>query len=110
MNIINLCIALTISIVYIFHIDAPNQIVSWLADILTNGKIRHIELRKPFGCPLCLSFWTTLIILLCTLPHYWYLSLVFAFSTTYIDYSITILELLLRKIFITLEKLLNKIK
>ena len=110
MNMIILCLALTISIVYIFHIDAPNQIASTLADILTNGKIRHIELRKPFGCPLCLTFWTTLIILLCTTPQYWYMSLLLAFLTKYIDYSITIIELFLDKIFLILEKLLNKIR
>ena len=107
---INICWTLTFAIAYIFHIDAPNQIASWLADILTNGKIKHIELRKPFGCPLCLTFWTTLIILLCTSPQYWYMSLLLAFLSKYFDYGLTILELLLDKAFLLLEKLLNKIK
>lgn len=107
---INLCWTLTFAFAYIFHIDAPNQIASWLANILTNGKIKHIELRKPFGCPLCLTFWTTLIILLCTSPQYWYMSLLLAFLSKYFDYGLTILELLLDKAFLLLEKLLNKIK
>lgn len=107
---INLCWTLTLCIAYIFHIDAPNQIASIIADWLTKGKIKHIELRKPFSCPLCLTFWSTLIILLFTTPQFWYMSFVCAFTTTYIDYGLTIFELILNKIFYLIEKLLNKIK
>lgn len=101
---------LTVVITYIYHLDAPNQIASLFANIITKGKFTNITLKKPFGCPLCITFWITLIILLCTCPHLWALSFVYAFLVKYIDYCISIVELCLDTIFMTLERLLNKIK
>lgn len=102
------CLIIVICIVYIYHIDAPNQLFSAFCSLFLKKDI-YLALKKPFGCPFCMSFWISLILLLIFSPQYWYLSLIFAFSTTYIDYSITIIEKLLNKLFVLLEKLINKI-
>jgi hypothetical protein len=106
---IKVCIILTICIAYIYHIDAPNRIFSSIISLLLKKNI-YLELKKPFGCPLCMTFWISLILLLICSPQICWLSLLLAFSTKYIDYSISIIELLLDKIFVLLERLLNLIK
>jgi hypothetical protein len=107
-NIFLICAIITACIAYIYKLDAPNEIGSTIMSWLTKGKIKKIELRKPWGCPLCITFWVTLIILLVVYPAYCWLSFVYAFSVKYIDYSITILEYFLDWVFIRLERIFNK--
>ena len=62
-NIYITLLVITSCITYIFHIDAPNQIASRIVSIFLKKDV-SVELKKPFGCPGCLSFWITLILLL----------------------------------------------
>lgn len=106
---IYILITVTISITYIFHLDAPNQIASEIARWITKGKITRIELRKPLGCPNCTVFWCNFGLLIFLDPTYIWVSLVCCFAVRYIDYAISTIELLLDKIFLLLDKLINKI-
>jgi hypothetical protein len=102
------CLIITSCIAYIYHLDAPNEVVSAFMGWITKGKIKRVELRKPFGCPLCMTFWITLALLLVLTPKFWFMSLVFAFSVKYIDYTITVLESALDRLFSWLETILKK--
>lgn len=103
-----LCLIITGCIAYIYHLDAPNEVVSTFMSWITRGKIKRVELRKPWGCPLCMTFWITLVVLLVLAPKFWFMSLVFAFSVKYIDYTITVLERALDRLFCWLETILKK--
>lgn len=105
-NIYITLLVITACITYIFHIDAPNQIASRIVSIFLKKDV-SVELKKPFGCPGCLSFWITLILLLIFEPAFCWMSLVYYFSVRYIDYTITIAEELLDKIFSALEDIIT---
>lgn len=103
---IKILLFINIIIVLIWDIfRAPQNIADTAAEILTKGKIHHIELRKPFGCSLCITFWTSLILtyIFCETSLEGYLvatliSLINAYATKY-TYSIILL----------FEKILDKI-
>lgn len=48
-------ISLLITIVW-DYLNYPNQVAGLVMDKLTNGKIKQVELIKPFGCSLCMTF------------------------------------------------------
>ena len=90
---------------------APQEIADRLAEIVTRGKIHTMELRKPWGCSLCMTFWLSLVLtyifcersidgfLVATL-----LSLFNAFMTKYTYAIITTTELVIDKIIYYVNK------
>lgn len=97
---------IAVSISYIYHLDAPNQIVSRILSIVLKRDV-SVELKKPLGCPACMTFWITLVLFLIVSPSFCWMSLVYFFSSKYIDYTITLIEEMLDKIFSSLEKIIT---
>lgn len=107
---ISICWIITFCIVMIYgYFDAPNQIASQIMARLTKGKIKRVILKKPWGCQTCMCFWITLLILLIISPHLCWMSIIYAFSVKFILYLIQLLDKLLTKLFIRLEKLFDRI-
>lgn len=95
-----ICMIITVCIVIIWgFLDAPNEIASIVMNFLSKGKIKRVELKKPLGCMLCMTFWTTLIILLILAPEWCFFSLLYAISTKYILYIIELIDKALVKLF-----------
>lgn len=110
MNIFIICLIVSFSITYIWDFARfPEELADRIISLVTKGKINHIELKKPFGCSLCMTTWTTLIILLCLDPCWCWMSLVFGFITKYILYAIELTDRIITLLFVLLERLLNKI-
>ena len=108
MNIYLLCFIIALSFVIIIdYLNAPNEIAGTIMGLITNGKITHVRLKKPFGCSLCMTFWVTLILLLILNPLMCWLSLIYAIITKYIFYLINLIDLIICKSFIYVE---NKIR
>ena len=102
-----ICLIITVCIVIIWgFLDAPNEIASTIMNWLSKGKIKRVELKKPFGCTLCMTFWTTLIVLLILAPEWCFMSLVYAISTKYILYIIELMDKALVKLFTKIDELL----
>lgn len=52
--IVLLYISVLITIVW-DYLNYPNELCSLLMSKLTNGRIKQVELIKPFGCSLCMT-------------------------------------------------------
>lgn len=95
----------------------PNEIANGIAYWLTRGKIRTVVLRKPLGCSLCMTFWCSIFyVLICigfvsitTFIGNLSLCLMVAYSTTYIQMTINLINKLIINLFVRLEKLIDKI-
>ena len=110
MNPILICIIITFSISYIWdYVNFPNEFVSQIMSLILKRPV-SITLEKPFGCSLCITTWTTLIILLCLDPSLCWLSLFFGMSTKYALYTIQITDKIISAVFINIERLLNKLR
>ena len=103
-----------ILVVVIGYLNAPNEIASQLMNWLSKGKITRVELKKPWGCPLCMCWWISWIYLLITLPFTWHyfligigLSLGNALLTKYTLYIIETADLALCKLLGWLQQLLK---
>lgn len=103
-----------ILVVVIGYLDAPNKIASQLMNWLSKGKITRVELKKPWGCPLCMCWWISWIYLLITLPFTWHyfligiaLALLNAILTKYSLYIIETIDLALCKLLGWLQQLLK---
>ena len=109
MNIYLACLIIALSFVIIIdYLDAPNEIAGNIMGLITKGKITHVRLNKPFGCSLCMTFWTTLILLLIVNPCMCWLSLIYAICTKYIFYLINLIDLIICKSFIYIENKIRK--
>lgn len=110
MNPILICIIITFSIVYIWDVaNFPEEFVNRILTIILKKPV-HITLMKPFGCSLCMTTWTTLIVLLCLNPALCWMSLLFGMCTKYALYTIQLIDKIISLIFIKIEQLLNKIR
>lgn len=110
MNTILICIIVTFSISYIWdYVNFPAEIADRIVSFVTKGKIKHTELKKPFSCALCMTTWTTLIILLCIESKLCWMCLLFGMSTKYALYAIQLTDRIISLVFVLLERLLNKI-
>lgn len=110
MNPILICIIITFSISYIWdYVNFPNEFASNIMSLILKRPV-SITLAKPFGCSLCMTTWTTLIILLCIDPCWCWLSLLFGMSTKYMLYSIQIVDKIISAALINIERLLNKLR
>ena len=110
-----ICLIVMVSIVLIWDwFNAPNEIASQLMNWLSKGKITRVELKKPWGCPLCMCWWISWVYLLITLPFTWHyfligvgLSLLNALLTKYTLYIIETIDLVLCKLLGWLQQLLK---
>jgi hypothetical protein len=112
MNSIVICLIVTIAIVWgIGYLDFPHTFVARILTLIRGKEVTpdRIKLPKLLCCHLCCTFWCTLVILLIMSPHLCWFSMIFAFSTKYILYAIQLLDRVLTKVFILLERLCNKI-
>lgn len=112
MNILLICFIIAVCIVYVTDVlNAINSIGSEVARIVTRNRVTDIQFKaKILNCSLCQTFWCTLVVLLCTSPKYCFMSLVYAFITPYILYSLQLVDNILTTIFLSLETLLNSLK
>lgn len=110
MNTFIICLIISFSITYIWdYVNFPAEIADRVVSFITKGKIKHIELKKPFSCSLCMTTWATLIVLLCMDPAWCWLCLLYGLSTKYILYAINLTDRIISLVFVLLERLLNKI-
>lgn len=108
-------IALVITVVWDV-LQFPNEIANGIASWLTRGKITNVTLSKPFGCSLCMTFWCSLIYVLVTNGFVSIstfitnlaICLLVAYSTTYIQMTINLINKFLLNLFCLLEKLIDK--
>lgn len=113
-----LLINLTIVLIWDYF-NAPNDILSALFSRFTKGRIPTIELKRPFGCSLCMTFWCSIIYLItsvivgaCTFRGIllaFALSAINAWLTKYTFYAITTVDNIISKVFILFERLITKI-
>lgn len=109
MNPILICTIITFSISYIWDVSGfITEFSDRIVSLITKGKIKHIVLRKPLSCSLCMTTWVTLIVLLCINPCLCWMSLVFGMSTKYALYTIQLIDKIITLLFVLLERLLNK--
>lgn len=110
MNIYLICLIIALSLVIIIdYLNAPNEMAGTIMNIITKGKIKNVQLKKPFGCSLCMTFWTTFILLLIIKPSMCWLALIYAISTKYILAILNLFDLIICKSIIYIEnKLRNK--
>lgn len=109
MNVVLICLIITASIVYIWDwVRFPQEVANLVASKMTNGKIKNVILKKPFGCSLCMSTWITLVILSIFNWKLLPLCLVYGWSTKYILYLFTLADEIVSKIFVLMERLINK--
>lgn len=103
-----------IFVILIAYLDAPNEILSSIMNLLSKGKIKRVELKKPFGCPLCMTFWCSWLVSLIILPFTlkWFLvgllaSLLNAILTKYTLYILETLDLAIIKLLSWLQQKLK---
>lgn len=96
--------------------NAPQNIVNQLVSWYTNNKITNVELKKPFGCSTCITFWLSIIYLFIALPlsfknilYCTLFALCAALSVKWINYIIQVVDALISKILIILEQLISKL-
>lgn len=105
MYLLNLLMINFCCVVIIGYLNAPNEILSSLFNCFTNGRIKEVTLKKPFGCPLCMCWWISWIYLLIALPFTWYyfligvtLALLNALLTKYTLYIIETADMLICRV------------
>ena len=105
MYLLNLLMINFCCVVIIGYLNAPNEILSSLFNCFTNGRIKEVTLKKPFGCPLCMCWWISWIYLLIALPFTWYyfligvtLALLNALLTKYALYIIETADMLICRV------------
>lgn len=109
-GIIYYCTIVSFIITYVYNVvDFPHNFVARFLSLVYGKQIKaeQVQLPKIFECALCATFWTTLIILLIFLPKYFYLAFVFAWFTKYAEMLINVIDLLLTKLFILIERILK---
>lgn len=98
MQAIELCVIVSVCVAIVYWLDAPNDIASRVMSLLLRREV-HVQLRKPWGCNICMTFWLTLIVLLIAQPSLWWVSFVCAWSAKYLHYIIEVLDKVLVKVF-----------
>lgn len=97
------------------YFDAPQQITNRLVEIISRGKIKKVELKKPLSCMGCSTVWLSFIYLLFALPFnqiilICVLSATNGFLTKFSSYTIQLIDQLLSHLAILFERLINKIR
>lgn len=105
-------INLFISLVY--YLNAPQEMTDRLVEIVTKGKVKKVELKKPWSCATCICFWITLLYLL-FFVHTQFLSILFmsvlnGFLTKFTTYIIQLIDRLISHLSMLFERLINKIR
>jgi hypothetical protein len=70
--------------------NIPNQIFNMIFKRLTNNTLTNVWLNKPFNCSYCLTFWISLIFLLCTFKLS-FVSILFLICFALINAKLTLL-------------------
>lgn len=100
------------------YADFPRNFLSRIYSNIFHWNVnpQSIKLLKIFECPLCATTWISLFYLLCTNPLSLYfvlkaifLSLLAGYSTKYINYTLTLIDAIISKILILLERTIDKI-
>lgn len=112
MTLYTLIFLIAVSIVFVYDwVDFPHNFVARILSFIYKKPFYpdKVYLPKIFECSLCATFWTTLITILCIDYHYAFLSILAAFSTKYIYYTIKVLDTLISHLFALLERLFSRI-
>lgn len=103
MQAIELCAIVSVCVAIVYWLGAPNDIASRVMSLLLHRDV-HVQLRKPWGCNTCMTFWLTLIVLLAEQSSLWWVSFICAWSAKYLYYFIVLLDKVIVKVFITICK------
>lgn len=94
--ILNLILIHLIVVVVWNKLNVPNEIASLIMKTITRGKISSVELKKPLGCGLCMTFWITLLYMLIFYFDFGIINIISVslLSSILTDYSTKIIELI----------------
>lgn len=102
-----------ISLIWVFILDISgfwNEITSMITSWMTKGAVKKPFTMKPFSCSLCMTFWTSLIYVICinhfTLPIVAFICLM-AYMTGVEQQVILTIEALIMKL---IEWIQEKVK
>lgn len=100
------------------YLNYPNEVAGMIMGRLTNGRIRQVELVKPFGCSLCMVFILSFIYLACntinwcsidSITLYTLIAVLNGVITQYTFSTILLINDLLNKILIKINIIIKKI-
>lgn len=114
-TIITLILVNFICVEIIGRLNYPNEIASLIMSKATNGKIKRVELIKPFSCPLCMTIIISMIYLCFVVYWLSFTSIVIGVAmavmngvlTKYMDYTLNLIDRAVTKIMIICE---NKLR
>lgn len=112
--ILNLFI-INIFITLVYYLDAPQEMTNRFVEIFTKGKVKRVELKKPFSCPLCVCNYLSFIYLLIVMPLNSFLlicllSVANGFLTKFSSYAVQLIDQLISHLAMLMERLINKIR
>lgn len=108
-------IFINLFITLVYYLDAPQEMTNRFVEMFTKGKVKRVELKKPFSCPLCMCNWLSFIYLLIVMPISSFLlicllSVVNGFLTKFGSYAIQLTDQLLSHLAMLFERFINKIR
>lgn len=114
-TIITLILINYICVEVIGRLNYPNEIASMIMNKMTNGRIKRVELIKPFSCPLCMTIIISMIYLCFVINWLSFTSIVMGVAmavmngvlTKYMDYLLRLIDGAVTKIMIICEKRLR---
>lgn len=115
-TILSLLMINFICVYIIGYTDALNNIFSQLMEYITKGKIKRVVFKKPLGCPLCMCWIISLVYMCFVIPWNFFgillgvtVAAINSFSTKYVLYGIQLIDKVLTKILVLLERIADKI-
>ena len=95
--------------------NAPQDITNRFMEVVTKGKVKRVELKKPLGCPTCMCNWLSFIYLLIVMPINSFIlictfSVLNGFLTKFGTYMIQLIDQLVSHLATLFERLIDKIK
>ena len=106
-------INLFISLVY--YLNAPQEMTDRFVEIFTKGKVKRVELKKPWSCSVCICNYLSIIYLLIAMPFnqiimICLLAVLNGFLTKLTMYAIQLMDQLVSHLAMLFERLINKIR
>ena len=106
-------INLFVSLVY--YLNAPQEMTDRFVEIFTKGKVKRVELKKPFSCSTCICNYLSFFYLLIVMPIGSFiliclLAVLNGFLTKLTTYAIQLMDQLVSHLAMLFERLINKIR
>lgn len=115
LNIFISLIFINLFISLVYYLNAPQEMTDRLIEIVTRGKVKRVELKKPWSCACCICNYLSLIYLLIVMPFkeiilICLLAVLNGFLTKFVTYLIQLTDQLISHLSMLFERLINKIR